>query len=100
MLVKTMYNRLSYLLIQSLKNLNSIFGIELLCAAQGVESRQPLKTSPLLQNAVDELRKDVPRLNEDRFVANDINNVSKLLDKKNILKSSKLDLPISTFFNL
>ena len=34
------------------------------------------------------------------FVANDINNVSNLLDKKNILKSSKLDLPISTFFNL
>jgi hypothetical protein len=38
-------------------------------------------------------------LNEDRFVANDINNVSNLLDTKNILKSSKLDLPISTFFN-
>ena len=90
----------AYRLFKMNKNLNSIFGIELLCAAQGVESRQPLKTSPLLQKAVDELRKHVPRLNEDRFVANDINNVSNLLDKKNILKSSKLDLPISTFFNL
>ena len=89
----------AYRLFKMNKNLNSIFGIELLCAAQGVESRQPLKTSPLLQNAVDELRKHVPRLNEDRFVANDINNVSDLLDTKNILKSSKLDLPISTFFN-
>ena len=90
----------AYRLFKMNKNLNSIFGIELLCAAQGVESRQPLKTSPLLQNAVDELRKHVPSLNEDRFVSIDINNVSNLLDKKNILKSSKLDLPISTFFNL
>ena len=34
------------------ENLNHILGVELLCAARGVEFRAPLKTSPPLQNAI------------------------------------------------
>ena len=82
----------AYRLFKMNKNLNSIFGIELLCAAQGVESRQPLKTSPLLQNAVDELRKHVPRLNEDRFVSNDI----KIKSQNDIIIDAVKDVDIDT----
>ena len=30
------------------RNLNTIIGVELMCAAQGIEFRAPLKTSPSL----------------------------------------------------
>jgi len=53
-------------------NLNGILGIELLCAAQGVELRAPLTTSPPLQRVLATLRRHVPTLEQDRYMANDI----------------------------
>jgi histidine ammonia-lyase len=43
------------------KNLNVILGVEAMCAAQGVEFRAPLKTSPTMQAAVRALRTQVRR---------------------------------------
>lgn len=54
------------------RNLNVILGVELLCAAQGVEFRAPLKTSGKLQAAIAQLRATVPALAEDRYMASDI----------------------------
>ena len=54
------------------RNLNVILGVELLCAAQGVEFRAPLKTSGKLQAAIAKLRGTVPALVEDRYMAGDI----------------------------
>ncbi len=51
------------------ENLNYILGIELLCAAQGIEFRAPLTTSPALQRAIARVRADIPPLTEDRFLA-------------------------------
>lgn len=56
-------------LMQMNANLSNIIGIELLCAAQGVECRAPLKTSPKLQAVLGRLRQDVPSLGNDRFMA-------------------------------
>ena len=53
-------------------NLSIILGVELMCAAQGIEFRAPLKTSPALQQAMVMLRSRVPTIIEDRFLANDI----------------------------
>ena len=53
-------------------NLERILGIELLCAAAGVEFRAPLLTSPVLQGVIARLRQDVPALEEDRFLAPDL----------------------------
>ena len=53
-------------------NLAGIVGVELLTAAQGVELRSPLKTSPVLQTVIARIRNDVPALAEDRFMADDI----------------------------
>ncbi len=53
-------------------NLNVIIGVELLCAAQGVEFRAPLATSPVLQSAIDLIRTDIATLTDDRFMAGDI----------------------------
>ena len=53
-------------------NLNRILGVELLCAAQGVDFRAPLKTSPKLQRAMALLRAEVPFYDKDRMHAPDI----------------------------
>ncbi len=50
-------------------NLASILGIEALCAAQGIEHRAPLATSPRLVRALVRLREAVPPLDEDRALA-------------------------------
>lgn len=57
---------------QMVRNLNHILGVELLCAAQGVEFRAPLATSGPLQAVVSALRAQVPSLAEDRFMAPDL----------------------------
>lgn len=54
------------------ENLNQILGIELLCAAAGVEFRAPLKTSPVLQNVLARLRAEIPKIEQDRYLAPDL----------------------------
>ncbi len=53
-------------------NLSTILGIELLCAAQGVEFRAPLETSPVLRRLVEITRGAVPALTHDRYMADDL----------------------------
>jgi len=62
-------------------NLNTIIGVELMCAAQGVEFRAPLKTSPRLQKAMNVIRAEVPSIEEDRYMADDIARASGLAEK-------------------
>ena len=53
-------------------NLGKILAIEWLAAAQGIGFREPLKTSARLASAVARLRAVVPPLEEDRYMAPDI----------------------------
>ena len=53
-------------------NLERILGIEALCAAQGIEFRAPLATSAPLQATLARLRATVPSLEEDRYLAPDL----------------------------
>lgn len=66
-------------LLQMTENLFAIIGIEALTAAQGVEFRAPLTTSPELQKAIETLRGKVPKLEEDRFMAPDLAAASALV---------------------
>jgi histidine ammonia-lyase len=59
-------------LLQMTDNLAAIIGIEALAAAQGVEFRAPLTTSPELQKAISAIRAVVPTLEVDRYMANDL----------------------------
>ena len=49
-----------------------IVGIELMCAAQGLESRRPLKSGRRIERAYDAVRSIVTRLEQDRVLATDI----------------------------
>jgi len=59
-------------LLQMTDNLFGIIGIEALTAAQGIEFRAPLVTSPELSAALAAIRHVVPTLDEDRYMANDL----------------------------
>ncbi|YBV96799.1 histidine ammonia-lyase [Phyllobacteriaceae bacterium JZ32] len=59
-------------LLQMTENLFSIIGIEALTAAQGLDFRQPLKTSPELLKAHATIRDAVPELEIDRYMATDL----------------------------
>jgi histidine ammonia-lyase len=61
------------------ENVRHILAIELICAAQGVEFRAPLATSPSLARVVATLRTHVSALTEDRPLTDDIEAVSRLV---------------------
>jgi histidine ammonia-lyase len=66
-------------LLQMTENLNAIIGIEALTGALGVELRGPLETSPELKAAVAVLRANVPTLEVDRYMANDLASASAII---------------------
>ena len=53
-------------------NLASIIAIELLTSTQGIEFRAPFETSPALIKVMNVIRKRVSRLDQDRYLADDI----------------------------
>ena len=61
------------------RNLAGILGVEAICAAQGVEFRAPLATSPALQGVMARLRARVPALDADRLLAPDIEAASAMV---------------------
>jgi len=61
-------------------NLRNILAIELYTAAQAMEFRRPLKSSPLLESMVAEFRKQVSFVQEDRVMADDIKAAAAFID--------------------
>jgi histidine ammonia-lyase len=60
-------------------NTANIVAIELLAAAQGIDLRQPLATSPGLRNAHAQVRASVPFYDHDRLLAPDIAAIAALV---------------------
>ncbi len=75
------------------ENLNQILGVELLCAAQGIEFRAPLKTSAALARVVTRLRQDVLTMGEDRYLAPDLVQAAKLVAAGEITRITEIKLP-------
>ena len=72
-------------------NLNTILGVELICAAQGVEFRAPLTTSPKLANILADVRDVIPAIEQDRFLAPDLAAASAMVADGALLQNA--DLP-------
>ncbi|HLJ66592.1 MAG TPA: histidine ammonia-lyase [Chloroflexota bacterium] len=64
---------------QVLANVEYILAIELLCAAEGLDYRLPLRTSPPLEAVRDLIRSEVPHLDDDRVLAPDIECVNSMI---------------------
>ena len=63
-------------------NTETIVAIELLAAAQGIDFRRPLKTSPFLESIHTEIRKRVEHYDKDRFFAPDIETIKQLITEE------------------
>ena len=77
-------------LMRMADNLGHILGVELLCAAQGVQYRAPLQTSLTLQAVIAELRSHVPELEQDRFLAPDLETAAALLHSRALLDAADI----------
>lgn len=75
------------------QNLFRILGVELLCAAQGVEFRAPLRTSDALQHVLVTLRKRVPPLDRDRFLAPDLEAAATLVANAHVIEAADMAMP-------
>ncbi len=75
------------------ENLSRILGVELLCAAQGIEFRAPLRTSAPLLQAVARLRKEVPTLGPDRYLAPDLEKAAVLVASGEIAGATGVSMP-------
>jgi histidine ammonia-lyase len=73
-------------------NLSVILGVEMLCAAQGVEARAPLATSTRLQDVIATLRAKVPALEDDRYLAPDIEIASAMVRSGEIAHAAQVEV--------
>ena len=64
---------------QVLDNVERILAIELMYACQGLEFRRPKQTSPYLEQVFAAVRQVCPKLEDDRLIGDDINNIIGLL---------------------
>jgi histidine ammonia-lyase len=67
-------------LMKVVENLNSVLAIELFNASQALHFREPAKTSELLDKVIENFRKEVPVLTEDRTMAPYIRKAKLFLD--------------------
>lgn len=66
-------------LLEMADNTTGILAIELLAACQGIDFRAPLKSSPLLEQAKENVRSAVPFYDQDRYFAPDIEKIKQLI---------------------
>ncbi|PHQ72438.1 MAG: histidine ammonia-lyase [Sneathiella sp.] len=78
---------------QMVENLERILGVELLCAAQGIEFRAPLTTSEPLQRVVARVRMDVATLGDDRYLAPDLECAWLMISSGDIARVAKIEMP-------
>ena len=77
-----------------IENLNVILGVEAICAAQGIDFRQPLPTSAPLQRVVVRLRQDVATMGDDRYLAPDLAAAATLIGSGTLAAAAQIPLPI------
>jgi len=75
------------------ENLNRILGIELLCAAQGLEFRAPLISSAAIRAVLARLRQDVATLENDRMLAPDLESAAALVGQGAVTSACGVSLP-------
>jgi histidine ammonia-lyase len=70
---------------QVIDNLEYIQAIELLYAAQAVDFRRPLKSTPVIEAIHNKVREHVPHIQNDRVFADDINSLHQIITDGSLL---------------
>ncbi len=76
-----------------LDNIANVIAIELLAAAQGIEFREPRKSSPVIKDVIAGLRKLSPAYEEDRSLSGDIQRVAARADEGGYVDFAATVLP-------
>ena len=84
----SMATHAAWRLLKMNANFGWILGIELLTAAQGLEFRKPLSTSTPLLSVLAAVRAEVPPLQEDRFLAPDLEKAAILIRNGKLIKAA------------
>jgi histidine ammonia-lyase len=63
----------------AVENAAHVIATELVCACQGLEFHRPLRTTPILEEALARVRERVPRLEEDRSMAAELTELATAL---------------------
>ena len=71
-----------------LENLACILAVEALCAAQAVELRVPLRPGPATSAVLTRIRREVPFMAEDRFVAPDLERARELVRSGELVRAA------------
>jgi histidine ammonia-lyase len=74
-------------------NVRNVLAVELLCAAQGLDLRLPVRPAAALAAAHDAVRAAVPHLVEDRPLYRDIARVRALIDDGTLLAAARRHVP-------
>lgn len=79
--------------VDVLRNVETVLAIELLCAAEGIDYRRPLRTSRVLEAVHVVIRAEVPHLEGDRVLSPDIERVSCMVrDGRIALAASRISI--------
>jgi histidine ammonia-lyase len=84
---------------QVMDNLEYIQAIELLYAAQAVDFRRPLKSTPVIEAIHEKVRQHVPHIQDDRVFADDINSLHQIITDGSLLEIAD-NAAISNHINL
>jgi len=74
-------------------NAASVIGVELLAAVQGCDFHGPLRSSAPLERARNCLRSEVPRLDDDRFMAGDMARATAMVVSGRLVAAVGADVP-------
>jgi len=69
-------------MLKIVENVEKVLAIELFNAAQALDFRRPLKSSPYIEEFIKQYREKVPFLDRDKFMYNEINASIRFLQKK------------------
>ena len=71
--------------LRIIDNLEKILGVELFCACQAIDFRQPLKPSPILEKCHSYVRNRIPHIKNDEVLSNYINIAIEIVRSQQLL---------------
>lgn len=70
-------------------NVVKILAVELLCAAQAMDFRQPLKSTPILNEVHDHIRRSISHATEDRIFSKDIHKAIDIIEERKLVELTR-----------
>jgi histidine ammonia-lyase len=75
--------------LEIIENTETVLAIEYLAAAEGIDYHRPLKTSSVLEKIHQRLRQDIPHLEKDRLMHEDIQKALSIIKSGDLQKMAK-----------